>query len=116
MDIGGISFESQGYPATCTPALKSAHRIIHSTTLLKIHHFPGFQWPQAIVKYTKPLIDTATVTSYYNSIQFIENRQTQNRIDVFHFVKCTFSLKVDIINYFMSPVTKYNVKVCCRIW
>ena len=33
---GGISFESLGYPASCTPVLKSAHRIIHSTTLSKM--------------------------------------------------------------------------------
>ena len=39
---GGISFESLGYPASCTPVLKSAHRIIHSTTQLKIHDFSGF--------------------------------------------------------------------------
>ena len=42
IDSGGISFESLGYPASCTPVLKSAHRIIHSTTLLKIHDFSGF--------------------------------------------------------------------------
>ena len=34
--IGGIFFESWGYPASCTPVLKSAHWIIYSTTLLKI--------------------------------------------------------------------------------
>ena len=33
---GGICFESLGYPASCTPVLKSAHRIIHSTTLSKM--------------------------------------------------------------------------------